>query len=58
MAEELLISSVEAAESLRTMLHRLNDIAEYKTTAYIEGRGADGISESRILDVKPASSFP
>lgn len=51
MGEELLASSIEAAESLRTMLHNLNDIAEYKTTSYMEERLADGFPESRILDV-------
>lgn len=51
MGEELLNSSIEAAESLRKMLHNLNDITEYKTTSYIEGQDTTGRSESRILDV-------
>jgi PAS domain S-box-containing protein len=51
MAEELLKSSIEAAESLRKMLHSLNDITEYKTTPYIEGQATPGRTESRILDV-------
>lgn len=51
MGEELLASSLEAAESLRKMLHNLNDITEYKTTAYIEGQDTTGRSEARILDV-------
>lgn len=51
LAEELLASSIEAAESLRKMLHNLNDITEYKTTPYIEGQNVPGRSESRILDV-------
>ena len=50
--EELLKSSVEAAESLRTMLHQLNDIAEYRTTPYIEGRTDAGYEGARILAVK------
>ena len=51
MGEELLASSIEAAESIRTMLHSLNDITEYKTTSYIENQGGLGASQSRILDV-------
>ena len=51
MGEELLASSIEAAESLRKMLHNLNDITEYKTTSYIDGQDEPGRAESRILDV-------
>lgn len=51
LAEELLASSIEAAESLRKMLHNLNDITEYKTTSYIDGQDVPGRSQSRILDV-------
>jgi len=51
LGEELLASSMEAAESLRKMLHNLNDITEYKTTSYIEGQDAPGRPQSRILDV-------
>jgi len=51
MADELLSSSIDAAESLRKMLHNLNDITEYRTTSYIEGHNASGLAESRILDV-------
>ena len=51
LAEELLVSSIEAAESLRKMLHNLNDITEYKTTSYIDGQDVPGRSQSRILDV-------
>ena len=51
MGEELLASSIEAAESLRKMLHNLNDITEYKTTSYIDGQDEPGRTESRILDV-------
>jgi PAS domain S-box-containing protein len=52
ISEDLLSSSVEAAESIRQMLHKLNDIAEYRTTPYIEGQGRDGLSGARILEVK------
>lgn len=54
MSEELLTSSIEAAEVLRKMLHKLNDITEYRTTKYIEGNDTpQGGLESRILDVTP-----
>jgi two-component system cell cycle sensor histidine kinase/response regulator CckA len=48
---ELLNSSMEAAESLRTMLHRLNDISEYQTDSYIDAKLDSGYSESRIVSV-------
>lgn len=51
MSEELLASSIDAAESLRKMLHNLNDITEYRTTPYIDGQTPGSILESRILDV-------
>ena len=51
LGEELLASSIEAAESLRTMLHNLNDITEYRTMPYIERHHTFDQSESRILDV-------
>jgi len=54
LADELLASSLEAAESLRKLLHSLNDITEYRTTPYIEGHSNSGLPESRILDVNVA----
>ena len=51
LADELLSSSIDAAESLRKMLHNLNDITEYRTTPYIEGDNESGLAQSRILDV-------
>jgi PAS domain S-box-containing protein len=51
MSNELLTSSIQAAESLREMLHNLNDITEYRTKSYIEAQSPAGIPESRILDV-------
>lgn len=51
MADELLSSSIDAAETLRKLLHNLNDITEYRTTPYIEGHSESGMQESRILDV-------
>ncbi len=50
-ANELLDTSIEAAESLRTMLHRLNDISEYHTDSYIRGVPDMGDSSPRILAV-------
>lgn len=51
LAEELLASSIDAAESLRKMLHNLNDITEYKTVPYLEGQSPITGNQSRILDV-------
>ena len=52
LTRELIDASLEAAESLRHMLHELNDMTEYRTVPYIidrEGILGDG---QRILDVK------
>jgi len=51
--QELLQSSMEAAESLRKMLHELNDITEYRTTSYMSEQGEESGSEARILMVNP-----
>lgn len=51
MSEELLTSSIDAAESLREMLHNLNDITEYRTKSYIERSLSDDTRSPRILDV-------
>lgn len=51
MSNELLQSSIQAAESMREMLHNLNDITEYRTKSYIEAQPSEEGSESRILDV-------
>jgi PAS domain S-box-containing protein len=56
MTAELLSSSMQAAESIRKMLHDLNDISEYKTTSYIEGQDMDGYSGVRILALDNASN--
>ena len=50
-SQELLQSSMEAAESLRKMLHDLNEIAEYKTTSYMSEQGDSNEPEARILVV-------
>lgn len=49
---ELVEMSIEAAEVLGSILHKLNEVSEYKTTRYLAGAddGGDG-SESRILDI-------
>ena len=51
VTEELLASSMDAAESLRKMLHELNDMTEgeYRTRAYMEGGNTSG---PRILDIR------
>lgn len=54
-SDELLSSSIEAAESMRRMLHDLNQMAEYRTKSYIEGRDEFGYSNIRILDFKPSN---
>jgi PAS domain S-box-containing protein len=54
-SDELLSSSIEAAEAMRKMLHDLNQMAEYRTTSYIEGRDEFGYSNVRILDFKPSN---
>ena len=56
VTEELLASSMEAAESLREMLHELNNMteSEYRTTAYLESGKKSGSDAPRILDLRPA----
>ncbi len=49
--DELLKSSMAAAESLRSMLHKLNDIAEYQTAPYIAPQVNSGHPEATILSV-------
>jgi PAS domain S-box-containing protein len=49
--QDLLKSSIEAADALSGILHKLNAVNEYKTTQYLEhGDGAEA-PESRILDI-------
>lgn len=54
VTEELLASSMDAAELLRKMLHELNDMTEgeYRTRAYMDGGSATGGSGPRILDIR------
>jgi PAS domain S-box-containing protein len=46
--DELLSSSLAAAESLRKMLHDLNEMTEYRTVPYVEGVGRNG-ADTRII---------
>jgi two-component system cell cycle sensor histidine kinase/response regulator CckA len=48
---DLLSSSIEAAETLRTMLHDLNNMTEYKTRPYLENQGGTSVGGARILDL-------
>jgi two-component system cell cycle sensor histidine kinase/response regulator CckA len=48
---DLLSSSMEAAETLRTMLHDLNGMTEYKTRPYLENQEGTAVGGARILDV-------
>ncbi len=52
LTRELVDAGLEAAESLRHMLHELNDMTEYRTVPYVIDReGAVG-DDQRILDLK------
>ena len=42
--------SIEAAETLAEVLHKLNTVNEYRTTQYLEREGEDS-EENRILDI-------
>lgn len=49
--KELIDSSMEAAESLRDMLHELNNLAEYKTKPYLGSQDKkDESDDTMILD--------
>lgn len=48
---DLLSASMEAAETLRTMLHDLNGMTEYKTRPYLENQAGTLAGDARILDV-------
>ena len=51
MVEELINSSITAAESLGEILHKLNTFNEYKTTQYLERHDGPDSPENRILDI-------
>ena len=48
--QELIKMSIEAAETLAEVLHKLNTVNEYRTTQYLEREGEDS-EENRILDI-------
>ena len=48
---ELVKTSIDAAESLGSILHKLNTVNEYKTTQYLERRDGADSEENRILDI-------
>ena len=52
LTRELVDASLDAAESLRHMLHELNDMTEYRTVPYIIDREGDLGEGQRIIDVK------
>lgn len=50
IVKELVESSIQAAETLGTILHKLNAVNEYKTTKYLERRDGES-EENRILEI-------
>jgi PAS domain S-box-containing protein len=57
LVKEVLDSGMEAAESLRNMLHKLNAMTEYKTRPYLKYKDGSDSMETRILDF-PESAAP
>ncbi len=49
--KELLSSSLEAAEALSEILHKLNGVNQYRTTQYLEDEDGEESKESRILEI-------
>ena len=50
MVVELMKVTVEAAETLANVLHKLNTVNEYRTTKYLD-RGDDESAENRIIEI-------
>lgn len=48
----LVVSALDAAESLSDILHKLNAMNEYKTTAYLDNHPSDKSEANRILDIE------
>jgi hypothetical protein len=48
---EIVQTSLRAAENLGDILHKLNAVNEYKTTKYIEAPDGSDDGERRILDI-------
>ena len=51
LIKELIDGSIEAAERLGEILHRLNAVNEYKTTQYLETQDGSDSVENRILQI-------
>lgn len=51
MVADLVRSSIEAAETLGEILHKLNTVNEYKTTRYLDRPDGIDSDENRILDI-------
>ena len=51
LVNDLVKSSIEAAETLGDILHRLNTVNEYKTTQYLERTEDEDSPDNRILDI-------
>ncbi|MFC1496920.1 PAS domain S-box protein [Verrucomicrobiota bacterium] len=51
MMKELVDSSIQAAEALGDILHKLNAVNEYKTTEYLKRPEGSDAADSRILDI-------
>lgn len=49
--KELVNTSIEAAETLADILHKLNTVNVYKTTQYLERPDGSDSEENRILDI-------
>ncbi len=51
IVNELVQSSIQAAETLGEILHKLNTVNEYKTTRYLDRPDGVDSDENRILDI-------
>jgi PAS domain S-box-containing protein len=50
--QELVKSSIDAAETLGEILHKLNTVNEYKTMQYLESAdGSENVDSSRIIEI-------
>jgi len=57
LTRELVDTSVEAAETLSNVLHKLNSTSEYRTTKYLDNMGPD-FEDNRIIDIDHTSPPP
>ncbi|MBN2300897.1 MAG: PAS domain-containing protein [Lentisphaerae bacterium] len=51
VVQDLVQTSIEAAETLGEILHKLNTVNEYKTTQYLDRPDGSDSEENRILDI-------